>query len=343
MRLKRGSFILVVCAIIALTILAFFVNGDNNEGNNGFLGHYDVSSEGMIAYVNYADGVPEIRLYQPDQNEEEIVLQLDKDNVILDPTFSNNDSAITYILTNKNMEEDLTSSVRRLTLETLQDNVLFTVPAAITEIEISAASDSIFYLRADVFQNYSPIASKRPHDFDLYEYSIADDKHIRHTNYKEYSMSSLQLADDGMSAFVQMGDVVDNSSESFQVVERIFNIPLAEPNKREVVSDPERNVDIWGFAVAPNSDDIIFQSVANWDSGNTFQYELYTYNTDTNEEDQLTYLKSYAGNPKIISEDKKIYFVVDDKFGQNKSNYSIYKMNMNGTKLEKIYLPGILK
>ena len=163
-----------------------------------------------------------------------------------------------------------------------------------------------------MFQNYSPIASKRPHDFDVHEYRFAEDKHIQHTNLKEYSMSSLAIADDGKSVFVQMGDVAESTPEDyFDVTERIFEIPLDQSNKKNVVSDPDREVGIWGFTLVPNSKEIIFQSIANKNDGGLFQYELYKYDTETNEEEQLTNLKEYAGNPKINLELDKIYFTVD--------------------------------
>ncbi|WP_404328680.1 hypothetical protein [Mesobacillus maritimus] len=333
-----GVIGVIAFVTIVLSVLGMFFNKSEDEKLNGLSGYYDVTEEGTIAYVHYTDGKPRIRLYNPEKSDDEKILELENDQYILDPTFSADGSTITYISTNKNLEESLSSTIYQFNLETQENLELFSFDAAITEIQFSANEESMFYLMAGVFQNYSPIASRRPHDFDVYEYRFAEDEHIQHTKMKEYSMHSLHNAPDNESVFVRMDEVADTPEESFEVHQRIFEIPLEEPSKRKVISDPNREVDIFDFTIVPDRKEIVFQSIGNFDSGGTYQYELYKYNLETKEEEQLTNLKEYTTNPVIRQ--NQIYFMVDKRFAQRDSDYHLYVMNMDGTEVKEIQLPS---
>lgn len=342
MKKSKLFFGLVILLCMMLGSLLFFnqwMDSRNNESKAGLTGHFDVSLQETIAYVTYEDGKPEIRLYDSANSMDSKIIELEDDKFILDPTFSNNGTTLIYIATNKDLEAELKSSVRQYDLESRVDRELFSVPFAITEIEFSPKGESLFYLQADVFQNYSPIASKRPHDYDVYEYKFSENQSIRHTNFKKYSMNSLKITGDGKSVFVQMLDDahVETAEDSFNTIQRIFQIPLEQPTNLKVISDPNRQVDIFDFVFVPNENEIIYQSISNKDSGGIFQYELYKYNSETKEEQQLTHLKEYAANPKI-SAPYKIYFMVDRRFGEREAEYHLYVMNVDGTDVKKIKL-----
>ncbi|SEN55439.1 TolB protein [Mesobacillus persicus] len=343
MRKKMIIWIMSILAIVtlSLSVLGMFFGKNEDEKLNGLSGFYDVSAQGTIAYVTYSEGKPEIRLFHPEQSVETKAIELENDQYILNPTFSADGSTIIYISTNKDLEESLESTILQFNLETKENQEIFSVASAITEIEFSPDEESLFYLMAGVFENYSPIASKRPHDFDVHEYRFAEDQHIQHTELKEYSMHSLHIAQDGESVFVRMDEEAEPTpEESFNVHQRIFEISLSNPTERTVVSDPNREVDIFDFAFVPNSKDIIFQSIGNIDSGDTFEYELYKYNIETKEEKQLTNLREYTTNPVISANQNKIYFMVDKRFAKRNSDYHLYQMNLDGTDVKEIQLPN---
>ncbi|MBM7714845.1 DUF5711 family protein [Siminovitchia sp. FSL H7-0308] len=344
--MKRRKWLWIFVTIVIILTLALIVIGllfgkDEKEKQNGLSGDFDISKQGTIAYVHYLQGKPEIHLYNPEQSLKMKALELENDQIIVDPSFSNDGSTLVYIAANKDSDEKLASTVYQYDLEKKEVKELFSVQSAITEIEFSPTGTSLFYLQAEVFKNYSPIASKRPHDFDLHEYRFADKKQMKHTNLKKYSMESLTIAQDGKSVFVQMPDDEDvNTAEgSFESFQRIFQIPLDQPTNLKVVSNPERKNDIYDFTVVPNKNEFIFQSVSNPDTGETFQYELYTYNAETKEEKQLTNLKEYTEGPEIAP-GNKIYFMVDKRFGQRNSDYHLYQMNLDGTNITEIPLPN---
>lgn len=348
--MKKGKlFFVLVGFIVLLTIILIVVgvlfNKETNEKLTGFTGEFDISAKGMIAYVQYSDGKPEIYLYDYKNDKTMKLLELENDKLILEPTFSNDGSVLTYISTTKNLEESLISNIYQVNLINNENSLLFTTHKAITEIELSPDEKSLFYLQAGVFQNYSPIASERPHEYDIYEYRLSEDTHIQHTNLKKYSMSSLRIVKDGKSVFVQMEDDanVKTAEDSFNVKLRIFEILLEQPSEPKVVSDPKREVDIYNFDLISTRDEIVFQSIANNNDDELFQYELYSYNLKTKEEKQLTKLKEYTTNPIVREKENKVYFLVDYQFGQGTSDYRIFEMSLDGTEMKEIPLPNIEK
>ena len=308
-----GSFLLL--SIVVIFLGGLLPNQNDQEQPEGLSSHFDVSAQGTIAYVEYTEGKPVLSLYNQDLSIEAKVLELEVDQMILDPAFSTDGATLVFVSTLKDAEMELKSRVHLLDLRTKKVKELFSRPSIITELEFSPQG-TLFYLSAETFQNYSPIASKRPHDFDLYEYRLENNEHLQRTNLKKYAMRSLEIPLDekGKSVFVQMDDDADvkTAEDSFDVQQRVFRIPLEDPTTLEVVSDPDREVDIFDFALFPNGKEMVYQSISNAKSGDTFQYELYRYNMVTKEEQQLTHLKEYASNPVISANVMKIYLCLID-------------------------------
>src|SRR5699024_2834589 len=115
-----------------------------------------------------------------------------------------------------------------------------------------------------------------------------------------------------------------NAEDIFDATQKIFKFPISHPEKKEIVSDPNRSIDIYDFAIMPNEEKIIFQSISNEAAGETYQYELYKYDIHTNEESQLTDLKSYAGHPVIGPSGDTIYFIVNSKFAKKYPAFHLY-------------------
>lgn len=331
-----GCFVVLAIALIGLGA-AF--GKDDNEKLSGLSEHYDVSSTNIVAYVMYQDGQPELHLYHLDEQKDTKVFELGNDKLIFDPTFSKDSTSLAFISTNKDLEKGLKSTVHLLNLDSNEVDHLFTRNSGITEIAFSPEESSLFYLDAATFENYSPIAGKRLHDFDIYEYQFNEDQHIQKTDMKHYEIGSLTIGDDHSLFFQKMDDEhVKTADDVFNSVQRIFKVPAEDPDQLHVVSNPEREVDIYDFTLLPNEKEFIFQSISNSDSGGTFQYELYEYNVETKEEKQLTTLGEYAAHPISDAEMEKIYFMVDKRFAKRDSDYHLYRMNRDGSDIEEVPL-----
>lgn len=324
---------------VILSAAGIILGKDSDEKMNGLSSQYDISPDGAIAYVNYTDGEPALYLQSQDGEQADKLAELENDKVILDPAFSRNGDKLAFIATGKDPEEELLSTVHLLELPNGETSELFSISAAVTEIEFSAEDESVFYLSAEIFDNYSPIASKQPHDFDLHEFNLATGEHKKHTELEKYSMQSMKISGEGSSVFVQMPDDahVQSAEDIFNdMYQRVFEIPLDDPNGLQVVSDPELERDIYTFELTPEENEIIYQAISDPESSGIFQYELFRYNRETKEHEQLTDLKKHAGDPVIAAD--RIYFTTDVNFGKGDPEYELYEMNMDGTEARKVQL-----
>ena len=330
------------CLTIALVVLGIFFNKTENEKQNGLSNDYDVSSQNAIAYVVYKEGKPQLFLRNEGESMATVVVEYDKETMILDPTFSKDGSILAYITTNKDKETELISAIHFYNMEKKEISDVFTDPSTITEIEFKPDGSSLLYLSAGTYENYSPITGKRPHDFDVYELNLNEKSHVRKTNLQQYSIYSLNVAPSGDRVYLGRDDDSDikTAEDSFQVKQRIFAIPLNHPEEMFVISDPDREVSIYSFTITPNGNELIFQSISNPDEGDIFEYELYKYNLDTKEEKQLTHFGEYVSDPVVSADGKTIYFMLDKKFAKGDPDYHLYKMNIDGEQIEEIVLPN---
>lgn len=121
--------------------------------------------------------------------------------------------------------------------------------------------------------------------------------------------------------------------------QRIFEIPMEKPDEMKVISDPNREVDVFTFDITPNEKEMIFQSISNYDEGGTFKYELFKYNIGSKEEKQLTYFGKHASDPIITDDGQTVYFMLDSNFAKGEPVYHLYKMSSSGDNIKEIELP----
>ena len=258
----------------------FFFNKTENEKQNGLANHYDVSFQNAIAYVTYKEGKPQLFLHNEGESVDTVVAEYDEETTILDPTFSHDGSILAYITTNKDKDTELISTVHFYNMENRAITDLFTDPSTITEIEFKPDHSSLLYLRAGTFENYSPITGKDLIDFDVYEFNLNQKSHEQKTNLQQYSIYSLNVSSSGDSVYIGRDDDSDvkTAEDSFQVKQRVFEIPLDHPVEMPIISDSKREVSIFSFTITPDGKELIFQSISNPNDGGTFEYELYKYN-----------------------------------------------------------------
>lgn len=339
--MKKKFFILLFSLLLVIVVGGFIFNKEDDERFSGLSNEYDVSPQNTIAYIVYSDGKPQLLLYNEEKTLKKTVAEFDENTLIFDPTFSKDGTVLAYVTSNKNKETELESTVHFLDMKTFKLKEVFTDHSTITEIDFKPDQSSLFYLRAGTFENYSPITGERPHEFDVFEYHLEKKSHAPITNLKQYSMESLHAAPSGDKIYIQRihDDDVKTAEDSFEAKQKIFEIPLAQPEQAGIVSNPDRQVDIYDFDITPEGTGMIFQSISNSEEGGTFEYELYQYDLKSKQEKQLTRLGQYVGNPVISSDGKTIYFMLDKNFAKGDPVHHLYKMNPDGDYIKEVELP----
>lgn len=324
-----------------LIVLGMIFSKKENDKWEGFSGIYDVSATGTLAYIAYEEGKPGVYFQEDGKKFENPVFQLDSNQEILDLDFSSDDTSLAFVSTNKEGKENLGSTVYLLEKSSFTTAVLFEDEGLITELAFDPKErDLLFYLRAATFENYSPIASAQPHEFDFFNYQITNQKHEQFTHLEKYAMGSLNISSKNNIAYVQMMDdeQAETAENIFDAKQKIFQILLNDPNEYSIISAQTRAEDIYDFTLVPDENAFIFQSVNGTGENGIFEYELFHYNWEKDEEEQLTRLKSYAARPVVDLVSDSIYYIVDSQFGEENSKYSLYKMDRDGKNKEEIKL-----
>src|SRR5699024_5614435 len=170
-----------------------------------------------IVYVSYHEGQQHIKFHQ--ENQEQKTIPISEDKIILDIAFSPDGTSFIYSMAYKELEEDLQTTVNQVNVNTLKEETLFQEGGLITEMEYDPKDcQVIFYLQANTFENYSPIARANPHDFDIYSFHQDSGDHHQYTNFSAYSMGSLKISASEDVAYMQMFNNMDT-----ETAEEIFD------------------------------------------------------------------------------------------------------------------------
>ncbi|WP_432352882.1 hypothetical protein [Sporosarcina sp. A2] len=318
-------------------LLGFTYRVSDAEKQQGLTGQFDVSVKGDIAYVTYEEGKPMLYVRSDDLK---MVVQLSSKESILDLAMMPDGKNVLYVKSDKDLNAHSRSVIHQIDLETGNDKVLFTKDAIVMELFIDPKdANQVFYLQANQYSQYSPGASLFPHDFDIYSYDIKKNKQVQHTELKKYSMSSLQVSNREEAVYIQMDDDTDvqAAEDAFETKGRVFKIPLANPDREMVISIPEVTGDLYDFVLISDRSELVYQAVAGTNSEGIYEYELFSYNWDTQSITQLTHLHAYVEYP-IFRSDGKVYFMVDKNFGGMRPDNSLYRMNPDGSDVEQVKL-----
>lgn len=339
--MKLRKVIVTVSALVIVTgiclVLGFMYRVPDVEKQQGLTGQFDVSAQGDIAYVSYDEGKP--TLWVKSEKVEQII-QLSSKTSILDLAMMPDGKTLLYVSSDKKMGKKSKSTVHQVDLKSGVDDVVFKKDAIVMELVIDPKDENrLFYLQADQYSDYSPGAILFPFDYDIHSYNRDINEHEQHTEMNKYSMSSLQVASEEDAIYIQMDDDLDvqTAEDTFDTKGRVFKIPLAKPDHKMVISIPEDTQDLYDFVLIPDRSELVYQAVAGTGEDGILEYELFSYNWDTQQIEQLTELHAYAEYP-IYGGDGKIYFVVDDEFGGMRPDNAVYRMNPDGSDVEEVSL-----
>lgn len=330
-------FTTITATTAILIVLGFVFTASDKNKINWLSAAYDISRKGDVVFVKYNAGKPEV--YQNSNNDIQLLMSVTDEEEIVDIAFTPDDQALVFVSSSWKSDE-LYSVVSKLELATLEVETLFEMDALVTELAFDPNNEGrLYYLKAETFENYSPIAQEHPHGFDIFTYELELDKHSRQTEFNKYSMTSLQVSSNEEAVYVQMDDDfnAETADEIFETKQRAFKISLEDEVDVRVLSNPERKEDVYDFAVLRDENALVFQAVSNIKTNEAFTYELFYYDREDDSEKRLTHLSSYVEQPIITENEAEIYFIVDESFGKNNvPARKIYSIDMNGENLMEV-------
>ncbi|MDN9010356.1 TolB family protein [Brevibacillus laterosporus] len=209
----------------------------------------------------------------------------------------------------------------------------------ITDAVFAPDNQTIYYVKAGVFKNYSPIASKRPHDYDLFSIDVQGKNKQQITHDKEYQMSDLSISSDGQKLFfTKFTNDSDNRNSSKDKL-ALFATDLQGKSLasylpvNEVLGTPE----MYDVHISPDDKRIAFSAVSPASSNKTFEYELFTMDIATKQAKQITTLHKHANSPVYFHKQNKLLFLEDISWPAEPT-YQLRTVNTDGSGLQTLQI-----
>ncbi|RAP30203.1 hypothetical protein C2W64_02758 [Brevibacillus laterosporus] len=207
----------------------------------------------------------------------------------------------------------------------------------ITDAAFAPDNQTIYFLKAGVFKNYSPIASKRPHNYDIFSIDIQGKNKRQITNDKEYQMSDLSVSSDGQKLFFTKFTNTADKPDFTQDKLSIFATDLQGKTLssylpvNEALGTPE----MYNVHFSPDDKQVAFTAVSLASSKKTFEYELFTMDIATQQAKQITTLHKYAGSPVYFHKQNKLIFQEDIGWPAE-SSYQLKTVKTDGSSLQTL-------
>lgn len=324
--LFAGGFVLLWTGLLVLG-LAF--QKTDEEKQNGLTDVFDVSPEGEIFYVKHEKGVPSLHVFNESTRKQEEIFRFAGDRLITDIDISPDGSTIACIsIQEGDVIEygEIQTKVYTINRTTGKSTLLFEGNQAASSLDFSFDGQSLYYIG---------LAAERAKS-DVFQYDLPSGEQKRLTSLNSYSMSDLHVKPDGSAAYILMQD---ETVDMFEAKTFVYTVSLDGTSHLAPYTTLEKQGEVSSFALNKKSGEIVYQAIANDETSDLFQYELYRYNEKQEKMQQLTSSESYAGSPLFHPSSGTIYFVTDPLFGKGEPEYHLFKMDEDGTNQTEIILP----
>src|SRR5699024_6976665 len=280
LKMKNISFItgMVILFLILWGAGSF---ADTEGGFSGFGQSTDISpddSELVFSYYHNDDAA--LYTVPVRGGEADLLAKPDKRKSFINPKFSPDGDKVA-VIEQWETEERRYSQLRIFDRKSQTIIQRINTSGYVTEGAFSPDGKSLYFLKADVYKNYSPIASERPHDFDIFRMDLESGETEQITDRKAYSMSSLEVTPNGEQLMYKnygsSDQLVLHSLEDGSV-ERI--VPIGDfASGSPIISSP---------TLSQDGMHIVFSDVAAKDENGTFVYEGFRMDLDTKQAVQMT-------------------------------------------------------
>ncbi|WP_050180288.1 TolB family protein [Domibacillus robiginosus] len=327
---KKTAWILggffILWAVLVSTGIAF--QKTDAEKQNGLTDVFDLSPAGDIFYVKHEDGIPSLRIFSEKNKTDKEVTRLPADQLVTDVDVSPDGSAAAFIAIQEGdviETGEVRTDVYIVDFSIGRQTLLFKGNQAASSLEFSEDGNSLYFIG---------LASERAHS-DIFRYDLSTGAKKRLTTLNSYSMSGLHVRADGTSALVLMQD---ETVDMFESKSSVWTVSLDGQSTVKPYTTPKTHLEVTDYAFHEPTGDMVYQAVANEETADTFQYELFRYNNQLKQPQALTSFGTYAGSPVFHPSGHTIYFMTDPNFAKGKPDYHLFKMNLDGSNKQEIVL-----
>ncbi|MBU9712180.1 TolB family protein [Evansella tamaricis] len=314
MKKKRTIVFVSIVSLVGFLLIVFGAWHEMQpHGKTGLGDTVSISPDDKkIVFHYYEYGISSIYTANMDGTNVQKLSHTSGDSHI-QPVFSNDGTKIIFISLH---EEEMNSSIMMMNADGTNVKTLTSGEELITEAIFSPDDTSIFFLQAGVYQNYSPIARKAPHDFDIYSIDIDGNNKQQLTFREEYHMGSLGILNDGKHLIFETYD--NNQTAFFMSLEDPMNVHAFNP----ILESSAPIADVYYVTPSPDGKKLAFSTVANTSDTGTFLYETFVMDTETEIAKQVTRFGQHSSSPMFFNDANRLLVVRD--IGWPKSTQNEY-------------------
>lgn len=321
MTLKMKNIVFIIgILVLFFTLWGASIFADAPKGFTGFAKDTGLSPDDETLVFSYYHGGDAWLYTVPASGGKAKPLAKPKSgNSYFHPKFSPNGEKVAFIKQWRE-EERPYGQLMMIDRSTGEINELTDDDALITEAAFSPDGESLFFLKAAVYKNYSSIASKRPHDLDIYRLDLDTEKVEQITNKNAYSISDIAVTPDGEQLMYKSEQVVFLSLEdgSKTTISPEWDFASQAP----IISSP---------VLSPNGEQVVFAGVAAEDENGTFIYEGFRMNIDTGKTKKITSFHESVTSPVFFNHHQnRLIVTVNRKFAKRNPDYEYWKISMDG-------------
>ncbi|MEN1968375.1 hypothetical protein WMZ97_09910 [Lentibacillus sp. N15] len=329
MSLKMKNLTLITSMVMLFLLLwgaSYFA--EPAKGTSGFAENPDVSPDDEeLVFSYYDDGDAALYTASLDDGMATLLADPEEGESYIRPSFSPDGEKVAFI---KQWEEEEKPYGELMIVDRTTDGKVVELTNGdnlVTEAVFSSDGKDIYFTMAGVYKNYSPIASERPHDFDIYRMNVQTKEIEQITHRKAYDISGLAAVPNGEQIMYQSNDSIVFYSPDDGI--RSTLVPTGESAPKEpILSSP---------ALSSDGKRVVFSGVANKDAHGTFVYEGFQMDVDTGRAEQVTSFHEHVADAMYFNHRNALLVTIDKKFAQsNDPEYSYWLVDLDNEKRKRL-------
>ncbi|UOQ91587.1 hypothetical protein MUO14_13560 [Halobacillus shinanisalinarum] len=173
-----------------------------------------------------------------------------------------------------------------------------------------------------------------PQNYDIHKMNFDTYETERITTFNLYSLSSLQVTDDGkylMYSLYNGEDIIQRLNLKNKKVETIMPGPEYESGAgdKPIAGSP---------ALSPDGSTIVFSDVATTSDNGTFQYEVFTMKANGENVEQVTNFQEHVTEPAFFPNGEELLVTVDQNFAGGHPDYEYWRVSKKGGERKEIII-----
>lgn len=327
----------IVISIIALFITGVFLTVGNalenpiKKRNKAYDDRFSISSDNHLAYMKYENGKSILYLSDKDMKKSKLIDEIDEEYIITHISFSPDAQKILYVITASFPAEE-NSKILQYAIATKEKTELVSYENAnVNEVYYTDDNSSLVF--------FAPHNSneKQIKNFQLVEFNPTTKEQHTIKEIKSNMNPSLYVSKDGSTIYYSRDDAIGENDYTVGKSEMI-QLSLKNPNITSKIKLPDNEVLDYSFSA--DGKEMIFNAIANPESKEDYEYEIFSFNKESRQVTQLTFYKGYGSQPQFSQDGSRIYFLLDLNRGKSKENFSIHYVDMNTKEITNLENDG---